>query len=303
MLAHLLDTLKTQEARGLFSTSIVVVDNDADRSAEEVVLQAARDGSVPLRYEVEPEQNISLARNRALRAAEGDFLAGIDDDEFAGPHWLFELYRAVQEYGCDGVLGPVVPSFEVPPPGWVTKGAIFERKSFPSGTPLLNPRDMRCGNFLLARRIVDENEALFDPKFGMTGGEDVDFFARMLGRGYRFVWVSEVSVSETVPAERLKRSYPLKRALLRGVVSARQAPLFSPNTAKSLTAVLLYTAALPILFVFRNRLFMRILIKDCDHIGKVLARCGIRVVQHRPGVPAARSSQPPVEIPADAKGS
>ena len=145
---------------------------------------------------------------------------------------------------------------------------------------------MRCGNFFLARRVVLDGGELFDPGYGKTGGEDVDFFRRMLGRGYRFVWCQEAAVFESVPPHRLTRSYLLRRALLRGVVSARLAPLVSLNTLKSLAAIGLYTAALPFLFVLRNRAFMPLLIRDCDHIGKVLARCGIRPLTERASLEA-----------------
>ncbi len=282
MLAHLLETLGKQETRGRFSYSIVVVDNDRAESARDVVERARRDSSIAIRYELEPEQNIALARNRALTAADGDFLAGIDDDEYADGPWLCELYDAAKSSGADGILGPVVPAFETPPPAWVTKGAVFERKAFPSGTILKNPSDTRCGNFLLSRKVV-QTEDLFNPEFGKTGGEDVDFFKRMMERGFTFRWSQEAKVYETVPAGRLRRTYLLKRALLRGVVSAKRAPLVSLDSLKSVVAFAAYTAALPFLFVLRNRWFMRYLIKDCDHIGKVLARCGIKAVKERPG--------------------
>lgn len=281
MLGRLLETLRDQKTDGLFTYSAVVVDNDAAGSARPVVERARRESSFPVRYETEPEQNISLARNRALRASDGAFLAGIDDDEYAEEAWLLTLYKAVGTFACDGVLGPVRPAFELKPPRWATKGGVFERKAFPTGTKLNNPHDMRCGNFFLAGKIVRDNDELFDPRFGKTGGEDVDFFRRMLSRGYDFVWCQEAAVYESVPPGRLTRSYLLKRALLRGVVSARLAPLVSFNTLKSLAALVLYSAALPFLFVFRNRLFMPLLIKNCDHAGKVLARFGIRPLKQR----------------------
>ncbi len=282
MLARLLESLHGQETDGLFSFSIVVVDNDDRQSARETVAQIQENSPIHISYDVEPEQNISLARNKALKIAEGDYLAGIDDDEFADRRWLAALYQTITKSGADGVLGPVVPCFETPPPSWVVRGGIFERQSFPTGTVIKNPKYTRCGNFLISKRIVRENEDLFNPELGRTGGEDVDFFNRMIEKNYNFVWSQEATVYETVPAARLKRAYVLKRALLRGVVRANQVSLLSPESLKSLVAFLFYTPALPFLFLFRRHLFMRYLVKDCDHIGKLLALCGIDTVRERP---------------------
>ena len=144
-----------------------------------------------------------------------------------------------------------------------------------------DPKYTRTGNFMISRRIVDENADLFDPAFGRTGGEDVDFFRRMMRRGYRFVWADEARAVEAVTPERFKKSFLLRRALLRGVAGAKAAPLTSRDTAKSVAAVAIYTFSLPFLLPVRFDLFMKVLVSDCDHIGKVLARLGISVVKER----------------------
>jgi len=90
--------LSTQETGGgLFTYSIVVVDNDRLRSAEEVVKEFTVASSIPIRYCVEPQQNIAMARNRAVSNASGDFIAFIDDDEFPQGRWLVTLFQACQK--------------------------------------------------------------------------------------------------------------------------------------------------------------------------------------------------------------
>src|SRR5580700_7943958 len=82
LLKRLLDDLGGQDTGGLFTYSIVVVDNDHLRSAEPVVSVFAAASAIPIRYCEEPRQNIALARNKAVENATGDFVAFIDDDEF-----------------------------------------------------------------------------------------------------------------------------------------------------------------------------------------------------------------------------
>src|SRR5579863_9066769 len=64
-LKRLLGELVGQETGGLFTYSIVIVDNDHLRSAEPVVLEFAAASSISIRYCEEPRQNIALARNKA----------------------------------------------------------------------------------------------------------------------------------------------------------------------------------------------------------------------------------------------
>lgn len=283
MLGNLLKTLQGQETGGAFTFDTIVVDNDAQGSAKDTVIRAGAELGMPIRYAIEPEQNISLARNRALRMAGGDFAACLDDDEFADGSWLAGLLHASIQYGAEGVLGPVIPSYETPPPRWVTKGKLLVRESFPTGTILKSHKQTRAGNFLISRNMIQDNPELFNPEYGKLGGEDTDFFRRMLERGYRLVWCNEARVYETIPSSRLKRSYFLKRGLLTGVVRAGQAPLPSVDTLKSLAAFLVYSICLPFLCVLRPRLIMPILVKDCHHVAKLLARCGLKVVRRRPG--------------------
>jgi len=281
LLDRVLNSLENQVLDGTITHSIIVIDNDKEESAKNVVTYHQKNTLIPIHYLVEPEQNISLARNKALKNTAGDFFAGIDDDELANNKWLANLYLALKKYHADGVLGPVLPSFEVSPPRWVIKGSYFLRESFPTGTILTDPRHMRSGNFLLDKKVVQENDLPFDPRFGRTGGEDVDFFKRMIARHFIFIWCNEAIVHEIIPPKRLHRSYLIKRALLRGVANASKAPLISIDSAKSLIAILLYALITPYFFLFQHNTYLEYIIKICDHAGKILARFGISLVKER----------------------
>lgn len=281
LLARLLRVLQNQETDNLFTYSIVVVDNDSNKSAKATVSSVQHAFSLDIEYHVEKEQNIALTRNKAVKSAKGNLIAFIDDDEFPDDQWLLKLYKACNEFNADGVLGPVKPHFEVLPPQWIIKGKVCERKSHRTGSILKNYSDTRTGNVLLDKRLFDDEENLFNPDFGKTGGEDVDFFKRMIKKGYVFVWCEEAPVYETVPPERLTRAYFLRRALLRGTVSSRNPALRFPFILKSLVACSIYTLGLPSFLLCGHHVFMKYLIKDCDHIGKLLAVCGIDPVKER----------------------
>jgi glycosyltransferase involved in cell wall biosynthesis len=258
-----------------------VVDNDDAESAESTVVACKEKSLINTEYYSEPEKNISLARNKAVQNAKGNYVAFIDDDEYPVQSWLLNLYETLHKYQASGVLGPVKPHFEINPPPWIIKGKLCERDSFDTGIVLRNHIHTRTGNVLLTKQILNEEKTPFDPEYGKTGGEDVDFFKRMIKRRHVFVWYDEASVYESLPPKRLKRTDFLKRALMRGVVNSKNASFISGDTLKSLTAIVLYTTALPFLLLTGHHLFMKYLIKDCDHIGKLLGICGLEVVKEK----------------------
>jgi succinoglycan biosynthesis protein ExoM len=282
LLRRLLTKLEELRTEDLFRYSVVVVDNDRAESARETAESCKRRLKISVSYHVEPEQNIALARNRAVENARGDFIAFIDDDEFPDEEWLLNLYKAFHEFRANVVLGPVKPYFETEPPEWIIRGRLCERESFPTGTIIRDGKHMRTGNALLGRELFVDNESLFNPLFGKTGGEDGDFFRRMLQKGNLFVWCNEACVNEIVPPERFRRSYFLKRALLQGLsfAKSRKGSLFSFDALKSVVAFLVYTPAL-LGLLLRHDLFMKYLIKDCYHLAKVLTLCGVRIMKVR----------------------
>lgn len=275
-LERLLGHIQNQDTSGLFTFSVVVCDNDYQRSAEQSVLGFASASSIDVRYCVEPGQGIALARNMVVKNATGDLLAFIDDDEFPDEKWLKLLYLSLQEYQVDGILGPVKPSFDEGVPRWVVKGRFYDR-SFPSSGCILNAQQTRTGNVLIKSTVLNSIEGPFRPEF--RAGEDVDFFRRAIEKGFKFAWCNEAVVFETVPPSRWKRMYLLRKALLRGACAALRPTVGAADIAKSATAVLVYTASLPFMVFLGQHKFMDVMVRLCDHLGKLLALVGINPIR------------------------
>jgi len=274
-----LEVLVRQETHRDFEYSIIVADNDDQESARQTVSEISESSDVDITYCVEPQQNIARVRNKALAHATGDLIALIDDDEFPRCDWLMTLYEACEKYNAAGVLGPVLPHFEEEPPAWVTQGGFYERPSHSTGS-VMDWADCRTGNALVRRRILEGEEPVFRPQFG-TGGEDQDFFRRMIDKGHVFVWCNDAAVHEHVPPSRWKRSFVLKRALLRGRNSLLHASDRKQNVVKSVAAIPVYAVLIPVLLVIRRSLVMKYLVKLCDHAGRLLALIGLNPVKAR----------------------
>ena len=275
-LKRLLADLVNQETGGRFTYSVVVADNDSLRSGEALVSAFAASAPIPVTYCVEPQQNISLARNRAIENAKGDFIAFIDDDEFPAKRWLLTLFEACEKYGSDGVLGPVKCHFDDKAPQWVIKGRFYERPTYPTGY-VIDWTKGRTGNVLLKKQLFDMGAPAFSPEFHRAG--DQDFFRRMIAKGYVFVWCDEAVAYEVVPPVRWTRTFMLKRALLRGTIGMQHPPSRRRRIAKAVLAVPAYAIALPFALVLGQAKFMNVLVRLFDHLGSLLTFIGIKPVR------------------------
>lgn len=196
---------------------VVVVDNDAGRSAG-TICEAAVGRGLDLRYEVEPIQNIARARNRSVRAARAGLVGFIDDDCTAGSRWLVELLHGVEQHGADGGFGVVQPVFADGGRSWIRRGGFFLHSVPPTGSTLAWYQT-RTDNALVRRQFLEEDG--FDESFGLTGGEDVELFNRLLRRGARLIAVDSAPVHSHIPAERVSMRWLLRRRFNNGLICTR----------------------------------------------------------------------------------
>jgi len=218
-LATLIELVAAQQGPPGVS-EMIVVDNDAAASARGVVEAACP--PFPLRYDVTPVKNISLARNRSLALARSDWIGFLDDDELPQPDWLARLHATAVRFGADGVMGPVLPVMPDTAPEWIRRGDFFSRPRHATGTPV-PVNELRTGNALIAASWLRRFDGPFDPAYGLTGGGDNKLLTRLANAGARFVWCDEASVTEAVAPERLCLGWLLRRSYRGGQGWARHA--------------------------------------------------------------------------------
>jgi succinoglycan biosynthesis protein ExoM len=283
LLGQLLESMRSQAVESC-SVDVVVVDNDEERSAHETVLRFAAGTGIATTYYCEPQRSISLARNRAVREATGGLVAFIDDDERPSERWLTELYRTLNDFGADGVLGPVLPEFPAGAPLWLRKGRFLDRRRLRTGTRIAEG-DCRTGNVLLRRSVFGEGECWFDPELGRTGGEDSDFFRRQVGSGRVFVWCDEAVVHETVTPDRWTCSFQLRKLWRAGTLEGewmREGRVPSRGVLAWNLVVLVgcVTVALPSLCLPKY-MWMRVLRKVAYCCGLITAYVGLSLLRYR----------------------
>jgi glycosyltransferase involved in cell wall biosynthesis len=221
LLRQCLEHLIHQETSRRFE--IVVVDNDAEGSAETVVnsfRENAEKMKIPLSYFIEPVQNLVLARNKGIAECSGRYVAFIDDDEYAIAGWLERLCKTADVYGVDGVFGPVIPVVRETFPKWIKKSNLFDRPRMKTGKRL-QIFGGATGNALIKRDVLLTRHGPFDFHYGKIGGEDTFLFSWLMNRGYCFCWCDEAVVCEIIEEKRKFITWHIRRGYRGGWGYAR----------------------------------------------------------------------------------
>jgi succinoglycan biosynthesis protein ExoM len=205
------DTLASvaqQTVRSDISIRVIVADNTPLGEQRETVQAAARELGLDISYVHAPANNISIARNACLAHANSEWIAFLDDDEFASAGWLAALLREADLGGWDAVLGPVIARYEEATPSWLVEGGFHSTKPVWVEGRIATAY---TGNVLFRRSIASKMEVLFREDFGTTGGEDSDFFYRFCDAGGRIGFAPDAVVFERVPAARASLKWLLRR--------------------------------------------------------------------------------------------
>ena len=238
LLDRLLSSLEDQELPGNVALEIVVVDNDSDGSAAEVVAGHRDRNRMTFRYFLQPVKNISRARNTAVSNARGTYLLFIDDDEAADRGWAGALLDAAAQYSADAVFGPVFPVFDNDVPEWIRKGEPLFMDTIPKTATGSDAAATWTGNCLVKASILSGIAGPFDPEYGITGGEDTALFNRLRQKGARLIYCNEARVFEHWPLSRTRLPYLLTRGLKGGNSHTRRAIALAKRKAPVRLAML-----------------------------------------------------------------
>lgn len=198
---------------------IVVVDN-SDTGSARAVIDALNETARPqIRYAQAHPANISVARNTAIAAARGAWIAFLDDDLAVEAGWLAAIRDAIERYDFDAMFGAVRAEFADPASYSELADHTFARKSdAPAGIPLaalgrMPQQDfpLSTANCVIRRAALETMDALFDPRFGQSGGEDFHFFLRLERVGGRYGWLPNAACIEAVPPHRCAEEYLVRR--------------------------------------------------------------------------------------------
>jgi succinoglycan biosynthesis protein ExoM len=200
MLRRCLSSLRGQRFEAAhFRMKLILVDNNPEPAARSIY-DDVWGAEAPGEFVHCPRPGIPMARNAALEAAQrngADYIAFLDDDEVAPPHWLKSLLRAVEESGADAVQGGV-------------RDLSADAEDIASGVPTSPGKlswesceSLATCNVLLKARLVEPPLSLrFDETMQFTGGSDREFFMRARKRGAKILRVHGIDVFEDAHEDR-----------------------------------------------------------------------------------------------------
>ena len=207
---------------------IVVIDNSPDEEARQIIQSIGIMCPFPILYAIEPTRGIASARNKAVSLANNsDFLAFIDDDEVADPHWMDELLFVQTRTNADVTTGPVLPEFDGKVPKWIITGKFFDRRRLKTGTKVVYAA---TGNMLIRSKWVKGEP--FDTRLNFIGGSDGLFTKQINKIGALMIWVDEALVKEFVLPQRATANYIIRRAFRNGSAGTVVEKLLQPTGIK-----------------------------------------------------------------------
>lgn len=284
MLLRLLESLNALQIEESIVQRIIVVDNDQEGSARNVVEAFATKCRWPIQYQIEAQQNIALARNRCVELSQAPYLAFIDDDETATETWLQQLMDTLVRYDADGVFGPVVPRLPADSPEWIIRGRFFEWPRPLTGSEASEPA---TGNALISAQWMRRWPGPFDASFGLSGGEDTELFWRFRQAGARLIWCDEAIAYEEVSANRVNARYLMRRSLRGGqtyaTVSMRNRSTSARLAWLTYRLLLLGVAILAtaVTWPLGRHVGFKALLKVCTNLGQLSILIGMRYEPYR----------------------
>lgn len=213
-LRETLSALKRLETPTNWAVEVIVVDNNSSDDTKAVVDEQRTDWPA-LRYEFEPAQGLSHARNHGIAAAQGEIILFTDDDVLPEADWLEQTIAGLERYGADACGGYIAPIWEAPPPAWLTErfyGFLAVRTDREDDYPIDSPSLAPFGANMAFRRAVFDKVGLFDTERGRKGkvlasGEDGEMFERILAAGLKAVFLGKSRVRHKVEAFRMTKAY------------------------------------------------------------------------------------------------
>ncbi len=213
MLEECLQSLVIQQISHNVEIIFCVADNNSDKKYNIAAIVSNILKNHPFEYVFVEKRGISFARNAVLDAAikyQADYIAFIDDDEYASHDWLEKLYHKIKTTNADAVQGLVTYNLPVNTPDIIKNAWTV---SYAEETVL---KYSSTNNIIFHKKLIQDWHLRFAAQLALTGGEDIDFFLKSKRLGGKHIFTNTAVVYETLPAARLTKKWQLKRKMQDG---------------------------------------------------------------------------------------
>lgn len=198
--------------------TVLISDNSKEKQAENVVLEQAQIiNAFDLKYVSAPKQGISYARNKVLDHAlqhNFEYIAFIDDDETADQNWIKELISCAVAENADLVNGHVDYIYPESAPEWMMNNKLHR------GAQPTIEADGSTNNILYRVDFLRQHALFFDPRYGLSGGEDRHLMRRIKNAGGRRLYCPGAKTREHIHPSRLSQKWLVRRQFRAGYCDA-----------------------------------------------------------------------------------
>lgn len=193
----------------------VIIDNGSRDGTPDLLARHVWPEGWNVRIVREEKLGLSNARNRAIEEAQGEYIIFLDDDETAAPDWLCAFERLIDAQAPDAFGGRIEVLFEDLRPTWLRDellGFLGQLNRFDHIAALTLPGTSFYGGNFGFKKSVCARIGNFDADLGRkgsdnTGGEEVDFYRRLLAADFRVWWTPEAVIHHRIQAVKLDRRY------------------------------------------------------------------------------------------------
>lgn len=256
---------------------ILVIDNRSTDNTAQVVNGFQRRHGSMVRYFHENKLGLSVARNRAIREANGEFILFLDDDALASSHWvqhIVDVFERDTAIGCVG--GKIDPIWEADEPDWIPEEyrSVFTILDYSNGVREMPSPSIPYGANVAFRMSVFNGIKPFREDLGRVGtnllsSEESELIARLRER-YKVYYSSYALVRHKIAKERTTKKWFLKRIFWQGVSDAVKRQDRSAIAVMKHFIRMLQAVGLLLISIFHDEKFIRQVVKICYRNGSLV---------------------------------
>lgn len=202
------------------SWELIIVDNNSSDGTKKAIGEFEAEARLPVKCMFEANQGKAHAINAAIQVARGDIIAVTDDDCIVDPQWLVEIKTAFDRFECIAVGGRIVPVWTVTKPDWLDLDGPFKLMAaiveFDCGDVSKLTDISPFGANMAFRRSAFQKYGGFRTDLGPGGsgririgggGDDTEFFRRLLYHGEKVAYSADAIVYHPVEKQRTEKKY------------------------------------------------------------------------------------------------
>ncbi|MBD2872148.1 glycosyltransferase [Paenibacillus arenilitoris] len=244
---------------------VIVVDNRSTDNTRQVVQEVNQMTSIPIIYVYEERLGLSVARNRAIREAKGDYILFLDDDAAACKNWIegiVSVFESDPRIGCVG--GKIDPAWEGAEPTWLLpeNRTLYTILDYSQEIVEMKKPAIPFGANVAFRKSVFDTLRPFREDLGRVGSnllssEEAELIDRIRSR-YTVYYTPHAWVRHKIPRSRVSRKWLLRRIYWQGVSSAVSSERKTGIFVKSVLKVPVFLVLTVVFFFDKHRIFRNI---------------------------------------------